>query len=53
LGAFLAGLAFLVAFTFLGAPWARVGATRAFVPGFGFSVPAAWAAPVSSVVDVI
>ena len=38
LGAFFAGLAFLAVFAFLAATWARVGATRAFLPGFGFSV---------------
>ena len=41
LGAFLATLAFLAVFPFLGAPWARFWATLAFLVAFGFS--AAWA----------
>ena len=52
-GRLLPGLAFLAVLAFLAATWARVGATRAFLPGFGFSVPAAWAAPISTVVDII
>jgi hypothetical protein len=54
LGAFLAGLAFFPDFALAGATGARLGATRAFLFGFGVS-PAvvAGAVPVSSVVDVI
>src|SRR5712691_9690119 len=51
---FLAGLAFRADLAFAGATWARRGATRAFLEGFGCSPVAAvaWAVPFSSVIDV-
>jgi hypothetical protein len=60
LGAFFAGVAFLLAFGFFGATWAPFLATAAFLLGFGllafafvgFGWSPAWAAPVSTVIEV-
>ena len=42
LGAFLGALGFGADLAFLGPTCARFAATRAFLPGFGFSEPVAW-----------